>query len=504
MTVSKNIIITIDVSTYNVKVGFVNEDLKLDSYFNKPFSLINDDPDGFAKSIDMEDLWNKITSSITYLLEKHKSEAVNIIGISSCAQRIACVFLDKQDKIILGSPNDDIRGIDSAYLIEDEFTEEDLFKITGHSPTLLFGLARLLWIKEEQEELYEKIDKFLSLDDWIVYRLTGNCVSDSSSASDSQMFDVIRGKWSSEIIEAFDLNPEIFPDIVDTSSIVGCLKSKLSKQLNLKQKEIPVIKTGGDTQASLIGMGVVEPGDIGITLGTTAPIHLVINKPKIDSNLNFWTTHHSIKGNYLIEANTGKTGKTYDWFKDAFLEDASENQDLIIETYLKKVEPGADSTFAFLGPQLMDFKNQTDIKRGVFIFQPPSTILEELPKKENFAKAVIENIGFGIYENYQALKNFINKINKTFCAGGMAKSKEFCKILTNILNTEISVPQCKDSAFIGMAMNTLIGLKYYSNHKSIVNKLLKFDKYLPEPSLSKKYKNVYIEWKNLKKKLDDL
>jgi glycerol kinase len=86
----------------------------------------------------------------------------------------------------------------------------------------------------------------------------------------------------------------------------------------------------------------------------------------------------------------------------------------------------------------------------------------------------------------------------------MAKSEEFCKILASVLNTEISVPYTKDSAFIGVAMNTLKGLNYYSDYKSMIKDHLTYEKYFSNPTISDNYKNIYLEWKNLKNKIDDL
>ncbi len=499
---SHNNIISIDISSKSVKVGLVSDKLNLESIATHPYEVINEDIDGFAKRFDMDDLWNKIKLGIKDVLKENKPE--NIIGISSCGQRIATVFLDKNGKEIYGGPNTDIRGIDSAYLIEDEFSDEELFNITGHSPSLMFTLARLLWFQEEEEEQYKEIKKVLMLDDWIVYKLTGEFVSDFTSASESQFFDIRKRKWSHEIIEAFDFDPDLFPKIVGPGTLIGDLKSDLISNFDLKPNKIPIIKGCGDTQANLLGMGVIEDGNIGISLGTTAPVHLVVNEPFIDQDLNFWSECHAVKNKWLIEANTGGTGRAYDWFKDAFLIDPTLNGDDLINTYLKKTPPGASSTYAYLGLELMAVKDQTSIKRGVFIFTPPSMVGEDLPRIENFARSVIENICYGILENSQALQEFTKSEIKTSCSGGMSKSTEFCKILANVLNTEISVPQCKDSAFIGNAMNTLIGLDLYQDYGTMVKDLIKFEKFTVDPSISRAYKTMYTEWKNFKNKVDDL
>jgi len=494
-------ILSVDISSEKVKVGIISDKLELETVSIQEYDTIDEDINGFAKRLNMEDIWNKVKLGIKNVIKENKPE--NIIGISSCGQRMATVFLDKQGNEIYGGPNTDMRGIDSAYLIEDEFSEEELFNITAHSPFLMFTLARLLWFKEEKEDQYEDIGKILMLDDWIVYKFTGEFYTDYTSLGESLLFDVRKKRWSLKIIEAFDINPEMLPEIVEPGTFVGELTPVLMNEFGIKQK-VSVLKGCGDTQANLLGMGAIENGNIGISLGTTAPIHLVVDKPIIDPNLNFWTECHVIKDKWLIEASTGGTGRAYDWFKNAFISDSKRDENDIMDEFLRKSIPGARSTYAFLGPELMAIKDQTSIKRGVFIFSPPSMIGEELPKLENFAQSAIEGICFGILENFQALHQFTQIETKIYCSGGMAKSYEFCKILANVLDQEMSVPQFKDSAFIGCAINALMGLELYQDYKSIIENLIKFEKFSIESQISNDYKKIFQEWKNLKKKISQL
>jgi xylulokinase len=501
---SSEIILSIDISSKNVKVGAISDKLGLGTVSIQGYDIINEDVDGFAKHLNMSDIWNKIKIGIKHLIKKDKPE--RIIGISSCGQRLATVFLNAQGKEIYGGPNTDIRGIDSAYIIEDRFSEDEIFSITAHSPSLMFTLARLLWFKEEEKDQYENIYQILMLDDWIGYKLTGEFYTDYSSIGESQLFDVKNKKWSLEIIESFNINPELLPEIVNSGTVIGELKSDLSKEFGIDQKSVPIIKGSGDTQANLLGMGAIEDGNIGITLGTTAPVHLVTNKPSIDYNynLNFWTECHAVKDKWIIEANTGGTGRAYDWFKDTFISDSQKDANEIMNDLVSRVEPGAGSTYAYLGPELMAVKDQTSIKRGVFIFQPPSMIGEELPNLGNFARSTIEGICFGILENFQALKNFTHSEIMVFCSGGMSKSKEFCNILTNVLDTDLMVPHINDSAFTGNAINTLVGLKIYPDYKRVIDELVQFEKYDVDLSTSEEYKGIFKQWKYLKNKIDDL
>ncbi len=497
-------ILTIDLSSTFIKVALLSAELEIERVVNQSIDILEEGIDGFAKIFDMNQLWNKICLAIKQIILQSGDQNLNIIGISTCAQRIASVFIDNRGKEIYGGPNIDIRGIDSAYIIEDEFTEKELFNITGHTPSLLFTLARILWFREEAEEKFEKIKKILMLDDWLVYRLSGELVSDPSSAAESQLLDIKKRRWSNEIIESFNLDPNFFPDIVESGTVIGQLKLDLIKKFNLNQDRIPVIKTGGDTQASLLGMGAIKEGDIGISLGTTAPLQLVIKKPLFDPECNYWASCHSIKGKWLIEAHAGNTGASYNWFKDTFINHPTTNKDTLIDQYLRETLPGACSTFAYLGPEKMNIKNQTSIKRGVFVFPPPQLISNELPKINSFARSVIENITFGIYENFIALNKFTDLKPRLFCGGGMAKSLEFRKILANVLDSVVLTPAIKESSFIGTAMNTLKGLGLYPDYKSIINDLFNYENIDKEDQFVESYKIIYNEWKNIKNKIDDL
>ncbi|MEJ2295168.1 MAG: FGGY-family carbohydrate kinase [Candidatus Lokiarchaeota archaeon] len=502
MKVSNEKIISIDISSNSIKIALVSSNLQIEYSIREYLKIINEDIDGFAKRFDMIDLWDKIKKMIKDVLLKHTPNNAKIIAVSTCAQRIATVFLDKSGEPIYGGPNTDVRGIDSAYLIDEVFSEEELFKMTAHNPPLLFCLARLLWFREEEEEKYKKIHKVLMLDDWLDYELTGIFSTDLTSLAESQLIDIKKRTWSKEIIEEFNLDPNLFPPIKGSGSRIGFLKSDLNQLFNLKGTNIPIIKTGADTQASLLGMGAIEKADLGISLGTTAPLHLILDEPYIDPELNFWTSYHLVPDKWIIEQHAGNTGASYSWFKTSFLNFFSDDPDTLVDKFLKNSEPGALSTYAYLGPELMNIKNQTSLKRGVMVFPPPMMISNELPKLREFTRAMIENIGFGIYENYKALQKF--QISRVFCAGGMSNSKEILKVIANILGTNLIVPQYKDASFIGAAITVLKALDYYKSYKSIINENIKFENIPNDASLLDKYKQIYLQWKSIKNKIDTL
>jgi sugar (pentulose or hexulose) kinase len=178
----------------------------------------------------------------------------------------------------------------------------------------------------------------------------------------------------------------------------------------------------------------------------------------------------------------------------------------LVESYIQSTKPGANNTFAFLGPQMMNFKNTTDIKRSVFIFPSHSSISDIVSDRSTFTRAILENIGFGILENYNALVELApnKKINRVFCGGGMANSKGFVKIIADILGKDVVIPKIKESAYLGQLVNCMIALGTFKNHTEAVKKLIELETIKYNPANTNEYKKIYGQWKIYKEKTDSL
>ncbi|MHA1822077.1 MAG: FGGY family carbohydrate kinase [Promethearchaeota archaeon] len=536
-------IFSIDISSRSIKIVVINFKGEILNSYSKSHKILTDEDTEFGRLLDIEQIWGGIIEGLKELTKFAMEKGIKIVAISGCAQRISALFLGK-DKDETGEyipvycgANIDTRGVDSEWMIDDEFSEEELFDITARGPPLLFGPARLLWFKEEKEEIYNQVYKYMSLDDYLAYKFTHKFVTDYGNASDSGLFDIDAGRWSSEIINRFEFNEEWFPEVVESGSIVGNVIPKVLKEIglvsngdeekNLGTNPIVFIKGGGDTHLSVLGMGCINSGDLGIVLGSSTPIFYITKTLIKDPQSNIWTNYYLNGNTWAIEANTGFTGRIIEWFLRSFYDSLDYSK---IDMALKMIKPGSDGVMADLGPGKMDFKNQTDIPQSFFKFPSQSSILEVDINRETFLRAAIENIIYGIVENIElidemleAVEKFdangqepkdrdkeenqekikdkeadLKKIKRIFCGGGLSKSKGIIEILASIINKEIFVPENALSAHIGHIILTSKALGIYPDYLTAINNIIKLKKIKPKHELYILYKKLFPNWKKFK------
>ena len=250
------------------------------------WSYYSPEGDDFRKEFIPDDFLKILCTQTKNLLKKHKIKASDVVGVSSACMRHSFVFIDKNGKELYGGPNTDTRGLFYQDVVEEEI-EEDLYKLTGQWPPLLYLPTRLLWFKEEKPELYHRIKYALSTGDWLIYRLSGEIVSEPSLASSTLLFDLKKRKWLFDVLDELDLNDIVLPKIISSGENVSGLTSKSAKLMGLKEG-IPVVMGGGDTQLGLLSCGAVSNGDVGVVAGTSTPVMMVIDKPVVDSEKRIW------------------------------------------------------------------------------------------------------------------------------------------------------------------------------------------------------------------------
>ena len=283
--------------------------------------FVPEDADPMSKEFDAGTFWNIICRLISEAISRASVDPIDIIAVSSASQREGVVFLNRDGQELYAGPNVDLRAIIEGLTIDGECGHE-IYRITGHTPSLLFTPAKLRWFQSYRPHIYEQIDTVLSISDWIIYRLSGERVGEVSCASDLGLVDICKVEWSGHLMEMLELPERICPVIATSGTRVGTLTAATARQTGLAPGT-SVVVGGADTQCGLMGMGVKSEGQLGIVAGWSGSIQMVTDEPIIDSSGRVWTTCHAFPGKWILEGNAQECGGAYRWLKELLLGDSN-------------------------------------------------------------------------------------------------------------------------------------------------------------------------------------
>ncbi len=472
------------------------------------WNYFSPEDDDFRKEFIPDDFFKILCIQTKNLLKKHKIKASDVVGVSSACMRHSFVFLDKNGKELYGGPNTDTRGLFYQDIIEEEI-EEDLYKLTGQWPPLLYLPTRLLWFKEEKPELCSKIKYALSTGDWLIYRLSGEIVGEPSLASSTLLFDLEKRKWLFDVLKDLDLDDIVLPEIISSGENVGGLTSESSKLMGLKEG-IPVVMGGGDTQLGLLSCGAVNNGDVGVVAGTSTPVMMVLDKPVVDSEKRIWTGFHVLKDKWVLESNAQMAGLIYEWLKNNFQKIIGKSNDEVykyMEKIARDVPPGSNDVIASLGTEIFNINTLSVIRPSIFSFNQPVHPMNESPASfAGFTRASLENISYAIKGNIEQLEDVSKNSNEVVrVTGGMSNNNLWLEILANVTGKKVVSTSFYEGTSIGCVICAAVGIGIYKDFKEAAKEIVSYKKEIkPDDKTVEIYNKTFNSWKEWYDRLGEI
>lgn len=467
------------------------------------YYYVPDDASPMGKEFDPGSFWEIICQLIAEAVKEAGIAPEDIIAASTASQREGIVFLDKEGRELYGGPNIDIRAIVEGFTIDGEHGDE-VYRITGHKPSLMFTPAKLKWFQANRPQIYEKISTVLSISDWIIYRLCGERVGEVSCVCDLGLFCIQELKWSGRLAEMLNLPERIYPQAVVAGTRVGVVTRSAAEQTGLVPGTI-VAAGGADTQCGLLGMGVADTGQVGIVAGWSGSLQMVTAEPIIDPNGRLWTSCHALPGKWILESNAQQCGGAYRWLKELLFEKSNAADDgyRLMEELAQDVPPGAGGVLAFIGPMAMDMTRMRPSLGGfIFPVTPSVTFFE----RKHFVRAAIENICFAFKSNCDQLAEVSeSEVKQVSIGGGLAQSSLLVQILSDVLGMEVTCFEIPFVTACGTAMCGAVGSGVYPDLKTAIAEMRpKHEMVQPGPENSRQYAGYYDKWFSTYKCLDDL
>lgn len=260
-----------------------------------------------------EDWWQAVCDSTKQLLLNSQTAKTEIACIVFSGQMMGCVALAKDAKPLRNAIIwADLRATEQVNWLAEKLSPDEVYHITGHRLSASYSLAKILWLREQQKDLYKETYKFVHAKDAIVARLTGNFVTDYSDASGMNLYDLERTNWSEKLLEASDLDPHKLPDLKQSIDVVGEVLASVAEELGLNAGT-PVVIGGGDGCCAATGAGVIREGRAYNYLGSSSWIALATSKPLYDPDQRSFTWAHLIPGMFSPCGTMQAAGASYAW-----------------------------------------------------------------------------------------------------------------------------------------------------------------------------------------------
>ena len=497
------VIVSIDIGTTAAKVGLLNAD--------KPsvISVLSSEyPSGilhpkttWAES-NMEIWWNTAKELIKKLLKQARVRPSNIVAIGMCNTCPSLIPINREGKALRPAIlYMDQRSIQQANSIRRQVGLETLYDISGNriAPGA-FSITSMLWIKEEEPNIYKRTYKFVHANGFFGVKLTGQIGMDPTNASFTGIFNLRKAEWSDELTEKIGIDRDKLPNILWPYEKVGELSQKSAKELGL-ETGIPIAMGCADSVSSALGCGITRPGRVFETTGTSTVIAVVSRMPKFDTRI--LNRCYIDKELWLHMGAMSTTGGSLKWFKDNLCEQeisssikTGKSVYEIMDEEAGTIPLGADGLL-FLPYMSGERSPIWDAHaRGVFFG------LSLSHTRRHMIRAILEGVAYGLRNNLEIIESLGVSIDEIRAAGAASKSKLWRQIKADVLNKKIAVSNVKDSTMIGSAILAGRVAKVYNDILTVSDKFYYSieDVNIPDNASNKKYDGYYEIYKKAYKR----
>jgi len=477
-------ILTIDVGTTNLKCIIYDEKGRIRAQSSKShpthFSL-----PGYAEQNPA--IWvSNLQNLLRTIGNKDPKIIKSIQGISLTGQMHGPVFLNSKQEIAYPCMIwSDTRAHEEVHYLKNTFTSDSILKITGNPVQESFTLPKILWLKNQQSNLFPQVDKIVFPKDYLGFLLTGNIYTDHSDASGSLLYNLSNHNWSEEIINNCALKRSLFPDIIQSDDILGRISYAAAKQFGISEG-IPVIKGGGDLATTALANGTDQIESLSLCIGTAAQMLMSFEsiEEKLLGRLYFFS--HCIPQSYFCLGTVPTGGSSIQWFKNLF---ELEDKEFILKELNTIEDENTERNILFF-PYLMGTGTPHFDYRahGAFLG------LQINHKRKDLIYSIIEGIIFALKDSFASISK--PQIRKIFLSGGATRFPIWPKLVSAIFNLPVFVFQNADSSTIGAFLLGAKRLGIIKDFDTIINGLIPEDPFLPQIKYTQIYEKKFKKYRH--------
>lgn len=439
--------------------------------------------------------WDILCKLIRELLEKAQIDEMDIRGLALSSQGETLICLDESNRP-LGSAIVwlDNRATVQAEALRSQFGREQVYTITGQADMLAtWPAAKILWLRENRPDIFRLTKKYLLLEDYLLFRLTGKWVGEANLWASSAMLNIHTSQWWPDMLQALDISPNQLPQILPCGTAIGALTSEAMQATGLSENTL--ISTGAlDQTCNAIGCGLSTPGMICETTGSCLAVSAVLDAfVPYQPNVQITCQNHALPGRYTVLLWSQSAGMTLKWFAKNFYPECAELEQAFTQINRDAASIDMGCNGLTMLPHLTGAANPEydSYARGVFC----GATLEH--GRAHFARAIMEAVACMLRRNLDQLESIGIHFDRIFSMGGGANSPIWLKIKADITHKRIRPLRADESACLGAAILAGVGAGVYESIDWTPDTLYKNTEIQPEEREFIAGDNLYCRYMDL-------
>jgi gluconokinase len=483
-----NFMIGVDIGTTSTKAVLFTEAGQVVGKALVTYPLYT--PDVATAEQDPEEIFAAVVKTVRRVVDLHQVQPAHLLGVAFSAAMHSLILVDATGQAITRSITwADNRSASWEKRIERHHNGHAIYRRTGTPIHPMSPLVKLTWLCHEHPELMQQAARFISIKEYVFYRLIGRYVVDHSIATAMGLLNLESLDWDPEALTVAGIKATDLSELVPTTTVFRELKPAMAKAMGLTV-DTPLIIGASDGVLSNLGVGAIAPGLVAVTVGTSGAVRAVVDRPMTDPQERLFcyplTEHHWVIGGAV---NNG--GIALRWVRDQ-LADAEVatakrlGQDVygLLTSMAGAVPPGSEGLL--FHPYLMGERSPLwDASARASFFG-----LSLKHTKSHLVRAVLEGIVYNLYLVLKALEDFAGPAKRIQATGGFAESAMWRQMMADIFNREVTIPEHYESSCLGAAVLGLYGLGRVTSLDVVGTMIGETHRHLPNPSHSAIYQKV--------------
>jgi len=446
---------------------------------------------GWAEQ-DPEDWWQAAAHAIPALLQATSTSPDEIASVGLSGQMHGAVLLDAADRVLRPAIIwcDQRTAAEATWLTEQLGTAR-LIELTSNPALTNFTLTKLLWVRTHEPAIWQNIRSFLLPKDYVRFRLTGEKAMDVADASGTLLLDVAHRRWSPEMLAAVEMRESILPMLHECHEIAGTVTAEAATLTGLRAGT-PVVAGAGDQAAGALGMGIVRPGDVSATIGTSGVVFAATNRPFLDPQGRLHTFCHAVPGRWHIMGVTQAAGLSLRWFRDTFAGTSDGDGYTRLADSAASVPPGAEGLL--WTPYLMGERTPhlDPEARGALVGLTASH------RSAHIVRAIMEGVAFSLKDTLSIFAELGVPVGAIRLGGGGARSPLWRQIQADVYARPVEIVAAEEGAAYGAALLAGIGTGVWPSADAACDAVIQVaDRITPQPLNSAKLQDFYALYRSL-------